>query len=356
MARRSAWYKYWTNDQSGVKGHVGGMVTVGEARSIQVGSTFRLLAAAIQAGRGAECAERAAQLLAESAEGRELFPNFVERARSYLRAELDAELLEMEDARLSQLLAMPDGSTPSIERAWSGLEQGLADVLALADDGQVRQALELLDATRVAWQQVHDRSADLIYGYLDVAARQLGEAVIGPMWDAMMSDFYETRDAYALDRRPWSESFELLLEDCSVSLRGHLSGPTRLGEVEMIEEDDRVIFRFDPCGSGGRTMRPDVAEDGIARVDAPYGFAVTTEAHDWAWGSEGVCLYCVHCCQLQERVPIERLGFPLRVVDPPIWRAGDDRPSCSWSVYRDPSLVPAAAYRRVGFSAPHDRP
>ena len=198
----------------------------------------------------------------------------------------------------------------------------------------------------------HDRYADLIYGLLDVAARHLGESIVGPMWDAMMADFYETRAAYALSRRPWSESFALLLEDSSVALRGHLSGPGRLGEVEMIEDTDRVVFRFDPCGSGGRTMRADATEDGVARMDSPYGFAVTTESHDWAWGTEGICFYCVHCCQLQQRVPIERLGFPIRVVDPPVWRDGDDRPFCSWSVYRDPSLIPPEAYERVGFPPP----
>ena len=120
----------------------------------------------------------------------------------------------------------------------------------------------------------------------------------------------------------------------------------------MIEETDRVIFRFNPCGSGGRTMRSDGVDDGIARMDPPYGFAVTSKSHDWAWNTEGVCLYCVHCCQLQERVPIQRLGFPLRVVDPPVWRAGAERSSCSWTIYRDPSQVPESSYQRVGLAPP----
>jgi len=64
----------------------------------------------------------------------------------------------------------------------------------------------------------------------------------------------------------------------------------------------------------------------------------------------------VHCCQLQQRIPIERLGFPVRVVDPPVWDGGSDRPSCSWTVYRDPSLIPPAAYERVGFAPPVPSP
>jgi hypothetical protein len=325
--------------------------------SIQLGSTLTLMATAIAEGRTGELAELATQLLVECEESHELFPPFVTSATEFLQskfqqAQLDGEILAAEQARLDRLLALPDGSAASMEPAWAALADGLQLVQQLAERGQSDHAIELLEQTRFAWQQTHDRYADLIYGLLDVGARHLGESIVGPMWDAMMADFYRTRDAYALDQRPWSESFAILLEDSAVSLRGHLSGPGRRGEVEMIETADRVTFRFDPCGSGGRTMRPEALEDGVARMDPPYGFGVTTEAHDWAWGANGVCLYCVHCCQLQERIPIERIGFPVRVVDPPIWDGGNERPSCTWTVYRDPSLVPAQAYQRVGFPPP----
>jgi hypothetical protein len=80
------------------------------------------------------------------------------------------------------------------------------------------------------------------------------------------------------------------------------------------------------------------------------GHSVTTGEHDWAWNTKGVCLYCAHCCQLQQRAPIERLGFPLRVIDPPT--QGQTPATCTWSIYKDPSKVPDDAYIRVGFDPP----
>jgi hypothetical protein len=323
--------------------------------SVQVVSTFDLLGEAIQLGRDADVADHCRQILTESEESHSLLPDFVERELCYLRREIDSATLDSEVDRLQELLQRPYGHVPPMDEAWTAFESGLATVRLVAVQGRTTEALELLTTVRHAWQRTHDHYVDVIYGLLDVACHVLGEECVGPMWDEVMVDFYETRDAYAIDRRPWSESFELLLEDTAVSLRGHLSGPRRVGEVEMIEETDRVIFRFNPCGSGGRTMRGDGVDDGIARMNPPYGFAVTTESHDWAWKTEGVCLYCVHCCQLQERVPIQRLGFPLRVVDPPVWRAGADRSSCTWTIYRDPSLVPESSYQRVGLAPPRKK-
>jgi hypothetical protein len=118
------------------------------------------------------------------------------------------------------------------------------------------------------------------------------------------------------------------------------------------EEEDRWVFRFDPCGSGGRTLSADANADGTARVGAPFGFGITTQEHDWAWRTKGVCLYCAHCCQLQERASIARLGYPVRVVEPPVWGTTEPHSYCTWSVYKDPELVPGEAYRRVGATKP----
>jgi hypothetical protein len=122
--------------------------------------------------------------------------------------------------------------------------------------------------------------------------------------------------------------------------------------VTLHEEEDRWVFRFEPCGSGGRTLDGDANGNGTARVGPPFGFRVTSEEHDWAWRTKGVCLYCAHCCQLQERASITRLGYPVRVVEPPVWGTAEPRDYCTWSIYKDPKLVPAEAYRRVGATKP----
>lgn len=101
-------------------------------------------------------------------------------------------------------------------------------------------------------------------------------------------------------------------------------------------------------------MRDDTT-DGQPRMEPPFGFSVTTEAHDWSFGAAGVCSYCVHCCLLNMTMPMDRLGYPTRVIEPPTWPAAREGGTCTWWVYRDPSLVPDAVFHQVGRS-PDRRP
>jgi hypothetical protein len=321
----------------------------------QTESTYELARRAIAAGETAEGVRRIRQLLDEAAEGRELFPLFIERARRFLlnRGVPPADLSD-EERRILSLLGASGQDALDMPREWSAVLEiaARAERACLAGDGQA--ASELVEELRSTWMAVHDRFCDITCGLFSLAADRLGESVVGPMWDEAIGDMYPSRDAYDRARRPWAESVTLLLEDAAVSLRGHLSGPRRTGEVSLREEEERWVFRFDPCGSGGRTLRSDANADGTARAGPPFGFRVTTEPHDWAWRTKGVCLYCVHCCQLQERASIARLGYPVRVVEPPVWGTAEPRGHCTWSVYKDPELVPAEAYRRVGSVKPQD--
>lgn len=315
-------------------------------------SVYARAYAALRRGDTAAVRELTDQILDEAAEARDLFPRFIARARDYLLARgLAPEDLRAEEERLGALLD-PDAQGVDAAAAWQALRAAAGEVVRCCADGRAQEAAGRLDEARRAWCTAHDRACDWVYGLLDVAFRRLGEEVIGSMWDALMGDLYATRDAYAPAVRPWPDSVQALLTDAVASLRGHLSGQARLGEVDVVEETDRWLVSFDPCGSGGRTHRPDTTSDGMARMEPPYDFAVTTGRHDWAWQREGVCLYCVHCCQLQERVPIRRFGIPLRVIDPPAWPGSRHGGKCTWSIYKRPEDIPASAYTRVGLQKP----
>ena len=80
------------------------------------------------------------------------------------------------------------------------------------------------------------------------------------------------------------------------------------------------MLRFDPCGSGGRTVRGDEIEGTPPRMEAPYNWSVSQEEHSWNHDQKGVCHYCAHCIVLMEEMPIDRFGYPVRVIDPPIYR------------------------------------
>jgi hypothetical protein len=170
-----------------------------------------------------------------------------------------------------------------------------------------------------------------------------------------MDDWYDIHaDRYTLANQPWSDSAHQLMIAIVDGFHAHLTGTGRQGDIEIIHESDRVGFRFAPCGSGGRSVDGRISDD-QPRAGMPFGFAVTTEPHDWAWNTVGICSYCVHCCQLNEVMPIDRLGYPTRVIDAPTWNPDAPVTTCTWWVYRDPADVPDRVYERVG-RAPSRRP
>jgi hypothetical protein len=163
-----------------------------------------------------------------------------------------------------------------------------------------------------------------------------------------MSDWYDAHTSrYALTNQPWSDSARQLTIAILDGFHAHLAGTARQGDIEIIEEPHRTGFRFAPCGSGGRSLDARIT-DGAPRAAAPYGFAVTTRPHDFAWNKVGICSYCVHCCQLNERMPIDRLGYPTRVIDAPTWTPDQPTTTCTWWVYHHPADIPDEAYHRVG--------
>ena len=201
-----------------------------------------------------------------------------------------------------------------------------------AGDGEHEQRLE---AALDLWRLGHDRHLQLVAGWIAFAVQELGEGELGSLWRELEADGIAAYARYDLQRTPWDESFAYLVQCAIEGMHGHLGGPAGCGEVDVRDHGDRVQLTFAPCRTGGR-------------LRAAEQFGVTSERHDWAWNEIGVCHYCVHCCVLQQREPIDRLGYPARVIDPPL-NPGD---SCSWTVYRDPRDVPESAYRRVGRSKP----
>ncbi len=240
-----------------------------------------------------------------------------------------------------------DQAMVGIEAEWPQFTSAVA-AAAAACRRREAGATDAVEQARAVWQAMHDRAVDRVSGLIDVAVKLVGEEHLGALWDFLMDDWYEVHARrYSLESQPWSVSAHQLMIAIVDGFHAHLTGTGRQGDIELIEEPTRVGFRFAPCGSGGRSLDARIS-DGAPRAGAPYGFAVTTEPHDWAWNTVGICSYCVHCCQLNEVMPIDRLGFPTRVIDAPTWTPDAAQTSCTWWVYRDPADIPDDVYRRVG--------
>jgi hypothetical protein len=210
------------------------------------------------------------------------------------------------------------------------------------DAGDAEQAKRLLESFRFEQQIIQDIYVDWIWAMLTWVQQRVGEPEVETIMRETLGSWASERYANYLDLSH-EERVALTVE----GMRGHLSGPGRMGSIEVTDEVNRTVVAFDPCGSGGRARRGDPAR-GIPAADDRPELGASHEAHDWTWQQRDVCLYCSHCSLINEILPIERLGFPMRVTEYP----RDPGDKCRWVLYRDPKEVPAEAYERVGKTKP----
>jgi hypothetical protein len=270
---------------------------------------------------------------------------------------VDAEELARADAEIVAKLALPDGGPFDPRRQWDAFLTDMETLVAHCHRREPTEALTALDTMKETWRQCHDRDADHAYGLMNEVKVRLGEGAIARMFDRVLMPLFAWRyDKFDIDKHPWDESLETLMLVGCEAMRGHLVGPERTGDFELIETDDRFILRFDPCGTGGRTLRPDEIEGTPPRMEEPYGWAVSEEPHSWNHFEPGVCLYCAHCIVLQEEMPIDRFGYPLRIIDPPRWTPDPADPArrqgCQWQLFKDVAAIPEEYYTRVGRRKP----
>lgn len=321
---------------------LGKRVRVGDWADQAIGTT-RKVEGAIRDGRWEEAAQLVDCFMEEAKVCHVVYRTWSDGFDRFLRGRGlgDAELAE-ERARLARLLAFPDGAAFEPAGRWSDLG---ARAGRLANEMRGLQldagdALARFDALREAWRALHDRWADYQAGLLTLVADRFGEAAVGDCYAEVLEPYLAERYApFDTRLQPYADTLERNLYLAFESMRAHLVGPERMGDVDLTEHDDRWVLAFDPCGSGGRHRPAD-------------GFAVTQDEHDWAGNRRGVCLYCAHCVVALQKWPIEQWGTPVRVVEPPVHRDGEPPAPCTWTIYKDPAAVPGEAYRRVGAPPP----
>ncbi|MFT3730658.1 MAG: hypothetical protein QM780_04420 [Hyphomicrobium sp.] len=316
-------------------------------------STYTLAENAVRDGRFHDAAELGRYTVREAVEAHELYRDWIIEIRAFLdQRGVDRKTIDADEKRIRDLIKLDADIDFDPEAGWKSYNAAIEAFASACDAGRKTDALLFLERARQIWRDTHDRKCDWVYGLIDIVARRLGEGCIGELWDVLMAPMYAYYVRYDVDNNPWPRSFDLLMHYALEGLRGHLSGPGRLGTIEVFEESDRWGMRFDPCGSGGRTYRDDPDTGLPPRMEKPFEFGVTTKEYDWAWNKKGICHYCVHCCALNERMPMRRFGYPTRVVEPPTWPAAREGGKCTWYVYKDPQLVPEEIYTRVGMTKP----
>jgi hypothetical protein len=219
-------------------------------------------------------------------------------------------------------------SRPTMDRAIEAL-----------DAGDVGGARALCEAMRGEWLMLHDLYAGSVAGLLTFIRDRLGEEAIGEAHEQSMErDWRRQVERIAqVDRR------ELVLLLANTWRAHSTSGVGRNpGAFTITEDDEKITFAMNPCGSGQRLWR----NGHYTRED---GYALVREPRDWTFGRSDFPVYCTHCAFMNESLPIRWLGFPIYPSHPP---EDFDHDPCVWHWYKDPAAIPAEHWERYGLEKP----
>lgn len=123
----------------------------------------------------------------------------------------------------------------------------------------------------------------------------------------------------------------------AAGFRGHLL------PLKVEEDEEKFTITMTPCGSGGKL----VLEGGYK---PPRNLARVKKAQPQTFGKENFPVYCTHCA-FQEIIPIEVLGYPLFITDPPDGDKIGEVP-CPVYIYKDIKNIPERFYERFGKKKP----
>jgi hypothetical protein len=321
-------------------------------------STYRKIREALDERRWDDAAALESYFIDEAMVCFAIYRQWIPDLNGFLRDRgVAPDVIAARNEQATRVATLPDGSPWEPRRQWDRFLADLQAVTAATYREQADEAKRLLDIAKERWRQCHDRDVDHTYALMSLVSEQLGEPAIREMYDRVLLPLFVWRyEKFDIDKHPWDEALEVLMLVACEAMRGHLVGPERTGDFELIETDDRFILRFDPCGSGQRTIRGDWVEKTPARMEQPYGWTVIEGKHPWTHFESGVCHYCAHCIILMEEMPIDRFGYPVRVIDPPHYPDTNPDPNvrqkCQWQMFKDPTKVPEEYYTRVGRTKP----
>ena len=223
---------------------------------------------------------------------------------------------------------LTDLSRPTMDRAIEAL-----------DRGDVETARALCLAMKHEWGMLHDLLVESVAGLLTFIKEEQGEDAIAAAHEESMEKGWRrhVEKIAAADRRA-------IVELLAATWRAHSTGGVgkNAGAFTVTEDDEKVTFTMNPCGSGQRLWR----NGHYARID---GYALTDEAHDWSYDRAGFPIYCTHCTFMNESLALKWVGMPIYPSQPP----GDfDHDPCVWHWYKDPDAIPAEYWERYGERKP----
>ena len=215
-------------------------------------------------------------------------------------------------------------SRPTMDRAAAAIDRGDLD-----------GAKALCEEMKHEWRLLHDIMVEGMAGLITFIQERLGDEGVADAWRSGLARGWKPHvEAIARQDR------KRMVHALAANWRAHSCSGTgpQPGAFSVTEDDEKLTFAMNPCGSGQRLWR-------MGRYQGPDGYGLTKEAHDWSYGREGFPLYCTHCSFMNEILPIGWIGYPVYPSEPP----GDfDSDPCVWHWYKDPADIPQRYFERYG--------
>ena len=233
----------------------------------------------------------------------------------------------MEDQRWFEPDELEEMSRPTMDRAIEAIEAG-----------DLETAKRLCGEMKHEWLMLHDLMAESILGLISFVQDRLGDEGVADAWEVNCEQGWRRHHAAIeqLDRRQ-------IVHLLAATWRAHSGSGVgeHPGSFTVTEDDEKVTFTMNPCGSGQRLVRKGLYEKN--------GYGRTREAHDWSYGRKDFPLYCTHCSFMNESMPIQWSGYPVYPSDPPEDYSTDP---CTWYWYKRREDIPERHWKRYGATKP----
>ncbi len=205
-------------------------------------------------------------------------------------------------------------------------------LVAAIEAGEREQAVSIARRMYNEFLAMHDLYRDWSTATLSAVGRRFGDEAL----DAVMHEGVEAWwGPFSKKLGDRSEPLAKRIRMFVAGLRGHLQ------PLSIEEDDEKVVIRMRPCGSGGRLVLEN-------KYEGPDAFLKIAEPQRMTYGRADFPVYCAHEPAM-EAVDIDANGAPFVVVEPAAELGCGD---CQFLIYKDPTRVPERYYRRVGRQKP----
>lgn len=214
------------------------------------------------------------------------------------------------------------------------------DVLHEAiDSGDVQEAKRIAQRMHNEFLSMHDAYRNWVTSLLTEVGERWGDEALETVMIETVESWWLPNLAAMAER---TDDLRIKAKMFAAGLRGHLQPMT----VE--EDEEKIVMKMRPCGSGGRLILE-------GKYEGENAFLKIQKPQKITYGRPDFPVYCAHEAAM-EQVDIEHNGRPFVVVEPAD-RLGDE--PCSFIIYKDPDAIPDKYYSRLGLknpdSATHDR-